>query len=133
LVSSQGLLSWSFFIAPLLSSIIYADESGDLGWSFAAPYRHGGSSRYLTVASLCVPSVKKHIPKQVIKDLDMKFHWRTSSEKKWTDMTDVQRAAFVTAATQMCTDKPDTHLHGITVKKENVEQRGRFDGNLLSS
>jgi hypothetical protein len=120
-----------FYWACLVSSIIYADESGDLGWSFAAPYRQGGSSRYLTVASLCVPSVKKHIPKRVIKDLYTKFHWRTTSEKKWTDMTDTQRAAFATAAIQMCTDHSDIHLHGITVKKESVEQHIRADENKL--
>lgn len=126
--SFQGafFLSWS-----PVSSIIYADESGDLGWSFAAPYRSGGSSRYLTIASLCVPSHKKHIPKRVIRDLYTTFHWRSSSEKKWTDMTTNQRAAFATAASQMCTKHPDIHLHGITVKKERVEQHIRRDENKL--
>jgi len=34
---------------------VYVDESGDLGWEFAQPFRQGGSSRYLTIASLLVP------------------------------------------------------------------------------
>ncbi len=111
--------------------IIYADESGDLGWSFAAAYRQGGSSRYLTIASVCVPPAKKHIPKRVIKDLYATFHWRTASEKKWTDMTVTQRNAFAAAALQMCNKHPEIHLHGITVKKERVEAHIRTDKNKL--
>jgi hypothetical protein len=34
--------------------LIYLDESGELGWKFDAPYRKGGSSRYLTIASLVI-------------------------------------------------------------------------------
>jgi uncharacterized protein DUF3800 len=64
-----------------MSSIIYLDESGDLGWNFTAPYRYGGSSRYLTIAALCVPSGKKHIPKRAIRELYDKFKWPTSVEK----------------------------------------------------
>lgn len=33
---------------------VYLDESGDLGWKFDAPYRSGGSSRYLTIAAIAV-------------------------------------------------------------------------------
>ncbi|MBZ5666880.1 MAG: DUF3800 domain-containing protein [Acidobacteriia bacterium] len=74
-----------------MSSIVYVDESGDLGWSFSAPYRSGGSSRYLTVAALCVPSNQKHIPKRAIKDLYEKFKWPTTVEKKWQQMTPAER------------------------------------------
>lgn len=114
-----------------MSSIIYVDESGDLGWSFGAPYRLGGSSRYLTVAVVCVPSSKKHIPKRVIRNLYTKFKWPTGVEKKWKDMGPTERAAFATAAQKMCDDHPDIHLHAITVKKERVEEHVRADENKL--
>ena len=114
-----------------VSTVIYVDESGDLGWSFDAPYRNGGSSRYLTVGSLCVPSNKKHIPKRVIKDLYDKFNWPTSAEKKWNLMRRDERAAFAHAALKMCEKHPDIHLHGITVKKERVEAHIRTDENKL--
>ncbi len=114
-----------------MSSVIYADESGDLGWSFDAPYRQGGSSRYLTIASLCVPSEKKHIPKRVIKELYEKFRWPTSAEKKWQGMGQDERAAFAIAAARMCSKHPDIHLHGVTVKKERVEAHIRTDENKL--
>jgi hypothetical protein len=114
-----------------MSSIIYADESGDLGWTFTAPYRQGGSSRYLTVSAICVPSSKKHIPKRVIKDLYQTFNWAVGIEKKWNQMTPQERTAFATAALKMCKAHPDIHLHAITVKKENVEAHIRRDENKL--
>lgn len=114
-----------------MASIVYLDESGDLGWTFDAPYRQGGSSRYLTVAALCVPAEKKHIPKRVIKALYHRFRWPTAVERKWTDMDSAERAAFAAAAARMCADHPDIHLHGITVKKERVEAHIRTDENKL--
>lgn len=114
-----------------MKRIVYLDESGDLGWNFTAPYRKGGSSRYLTVSSLCVPAEKSHIPKRVIKDLYLKFGWPTTQEKKWVSMDAAARAAFATAAYNMCSAHPDIHLHLMTVKKENVAEHIRKDPNKL--
>ncbi|HVM94391.1 MAG TPA: DUF3800 domain-containing protein [Terriglobales bacterium] len=114
-----------------MSSIIYLDESGDLGWNFTAPYRHGGSSRYLTIAAVCVPSDQKHFPKRVIKELYHKFGWPTSVEKKWQEMRPDERAAFALLAVKMCNSHPDIHLHAITVKKERVQPHIRNDANKL--
>ncbi|MGH9690222.1 MAG: DUF3800 domain-containing protein [Candidatus Acidiferrales bacterium] len=87
--------------------IIYLDESGDLGWSFDAPFRNGGSSRHLTIAALCVPSEKKHLPKRVIKKLCEKFGWGTEIEKKWSMMNDRERIEFAHAAHALCRTNPD--------------------------
>jgi hypothetical protein len=114
-----------------MRSIVYVDESGDLGWRFDAPYRLGGSSRYLTVGSLCLPAEKQHIPKRVIKDLYQTFKWPTAKEKKWNEMTPAERAAFACAAAKMCDQHPDIHLHGITVRKDNVAAHIRTDENKL--
>jgi hypothetical protein len=111
--------------------IIYLDESGDLGWSFDAPFRHGGSSRHLTIAALCVPSEKKHLPKRVIKKLYEKFGWKPEIEKKWSMMNDGERTEFAQAAHTLCRANPDIHLHTITVRKENVQIHIRRDGNKL--
>jgi hypothetical protein len=46
---------------------VYLDESGDLGWTFDKPYRHGGSSRYLTISVLIVPKDLSHLPKRILK------------------------------------------------------------------
>jgi len=114
-----------------MSSILYADESGDLGWDFNAPYRQGGSSRYLTIGVLCVPSAKKHVPKRVIRELYDRFKWPVGTEKKWHQMTPQERATFATEAFKMCEKHPDIHLHGITVNKQNVEPHIRNDENKL--
>jgi hypothetical protein len=111
--------------------LIYLDESGDLGWEFSAPFRGGGSSRYLTIGALCVPSEKKHLPKRSIKKLYQKFGWPTDSEKKWSAMNDDERAAFAHSARALCDANPDIYLHSITVRKQNVQAHIRADGNKL--
>jgi len=114
-----------------MALIIYLDESGDLGWSFAAPFRNGGSSRYLTIGAICVPSDKKHLPKRIIKKLYGQFGWTTSVERKWSMMNDPERTAFAQAAHALCQANADIHLHAITVRKQNVQMHLRADGNKL--
>jgi hypothetical protein len=114
-----------------MSLIVYLDESGDLGWDFTAPYRNGGSSRFLTIGALCVPPTKKHLPKRIVKDLYDKFGWNTAKEKKWSDMTPSERKEFAELARKMCYANADICLHCITVKKENVMQHIRNDSNKL--
>jgi hypothetical protein len=113
------------------SSIVYLDESGDLGWSFDAPHGSGGSSRYLTIGALCVPSAKKHIPKRIIRDLYDKFGWPTNVEKKWSAMTHEERIEFARSAYSMCCKHLDIHLHAIVVRKQNVQEHIRNDSNKL--
>jgi hypothetical protein len=110
---------------------IYLDESGDLGWNFTAPYRNGGSSRYLTIASLCVAPKKKHLPKRLIWGLYRRFNWPHKVEMKWADLSEPAREEFAKAATKMCAANTDIYLHSITVKKENVKTHIRQDANKL--
>jgi len=115
----------------MTSSIIYLDESGDLGWKFDAPYRQGGSSRYLTISALCVPLEKKHIPKRVIKSLYIKYKQRSDTEFKWARMTNHQRQFFAEQMRDMCLQHPDIFVKAIVVKKQNVLAHIRKDGNKL--
>jgi len=97
--------------------IIYLDESGDLGWKFDAPYRRGGFSRYLTIASLVVSSNKKHLPKRLIKKLYTKFNWATNIEKKWSEMSVVERVWFAEKANELYLKYPnDIRYMSIGVK-----------------
>jgi len=114
-----------------MALLIYLDESGDLGWNFTAPFRCGGSSRYLTIAALCVPTEKKHLPKRVIKRLYTTFGWPSHIEKKWSMMNRNERAAFAGACHTFCSAHADIHLHAITVKKQNVQPHIRTDANKL--
>ena len=112
--------------------IIYLDESGDLGWKFDSPYRRGGSSRHITIASLAVSPEKKHLPKRLIKKLYTKFHWPTRVEKKWVDMSLDERKWFAEKANDLITRHPgDIRYISITVKKENVQSHIRADANKL--
>jgi hypothetical protein len=111
--------------------IIYLDESGDLGWKLDAPYRNGGSSRYLTIAALCVPSEKKHLPERIIKSLYRHNKWPTSKEKKWSDMSTSQRSRFVHETEKLCSTHTDISLIAIVVKKSNVQSHIRKDANKL--
>ncbi|MDF2181232.1 DUF3800 domain-containing protein [Neptuniibacter sp. CAU 1671] len=108
------------------------DESGDLGWTFTSPYRFGGSSRYLTIASLAVSPAKKHLPKRLIRKLYKKFNWPTAIEKKWSDMSVDERIWFAQQACALREKYPDDIRYiSITVKKENVKLHIRSDANKL--
>ena len=112
--------------------IIYLDESGDLGWTFTAPYRTGGSSRHLTIACLAVTPSKKHLPKRLIRKLYTKFNWPADVEKKWADMKLEERVWFANqASTLRSKHSGDIRYISITVKKENVQQHIRTDPNKL--
>lgn len=57
-----------------MSTSIYLDESGDLGWSLDKPYKNGGSSRYLTLAAVIVPTAKSHVITRVVRGLAKTCH-----------------------------------------------------------
>jgi Protein of unknown function (DUF3800) len=113
------------------SAIIFADESGDLGWTFEHPYRNGGSSRHLTVAAICVPPEKKHVPKRIVRKLYDKYGWPTCTERKWVDMPELARTDFARAAVDLCQKNTDISLHAIIVNKVAVGEHIRKDPNKL--
>ena len=111
---------------------ICLDESGDLGWSFHAPYRAGGSSRYLTIGSLVFSPTHKDHPKRLIKRLYKKFKWPIGTEVKWSAMTNDQKLFFAERAGDLAIKYPnDIKYKSITVKKERVLQHIRDDENKL--
>jgi hypothetical protein len=113
------------------SAIFYVDESGDPGWIFNAPYRKGGSSRYMTIGALICPSEKKHLPKRLIRNLYNQFAWSYGTEKKWTQMTMPEKERFAQEANNLASNHPDIKLFAMTVAKENVTGHMRKDGNKL--
>jgi hypothetical protein len=110
---------------------IYLDESGDLGWTFSAPYRQGGSSRFLTIAALVTPLEKKHLPERVIRGLYTDRKWSTTKEKKWSDMSGSARDDFVTRAAKLRQQHTDIGYFAMVVNKQNVAAHIRQDPNLL--
>ena len=114
-----------------MSASFYVDESGDTGWKFNAPYRHGGSSRYLTIASLVCPPAKDHLPKRIVANLYRKFHWNPKKEKKWADMSQEPRKFFAEEAKNLILAYSDIKLFSITVLKTNVNEHIRRDCNRI--
>lgn len=111
---------------------IYLDESGDLGWILDKPYLSGGSSKYLTIASLSVDSAIRHLPKRIIRDLYTRFKWNREKEKKWSRMNNLQRIEFARLAHKLVVNSAGKiQCHSITVKKVNVEAHIRTDPNKL--
>lgn len=111
--------------------IIALDESGDLGWKFDAPYRHGGSSRHLTIASILYPQEKKKYPVRLIRNLYTAFRWDPKDEIKWASMNMNARDKFAELLKSLVITYPDIKLLSITVKKENVQSHIRSDANKL--
>jgi Protein of unknown function (DUF3800) len=110
---------------------IYLDESGDLGWKFDAPYLGGGSSRYLTITALCVPPGKDHFVDRAIRRMYEKYHWPPGKERKWVQLSANQRTEFAEIALELLGDHHDIAAHAIVVKKQNVADHIRSDGNKL--
>jgi len=115
------------------SAIFYVDESGDMGWNFTAPYRRGGSSRHLTIATLVCPSEVKHFPKRLIVDLYKKFRWDPRVETKWSVMTHEERVAFAVQTVKMLKKQNDIRLFAITVYKPKVADHIKKDSNKLDN
>lgn len=111
---------------------VYTDESGDLGWKFDQPYRNGGSSRYLTIASLCIDDTVRHLPKRLIRKMYKKFNWPPEVEKKWSDMDNIQRTYFAEEALNLFRQQGNlVKYFAIVVKKQNVQNHIRRDPNKL--
>lgn len=111
--------------------IIYLDESGDLGWSFGAPYRTGGSSRYLTISAVSTASTEPHLPGRLIRKLYQKHSWNPKIEKKWTYMTTKEKLSFAIQAKELLQHHSSIQYFSITVYKPRVQEHIRQDPNKL--
>jgi len=105
----------------------YLDESGDTGWKFDKPFQKGGSSRYLTIATLVTHETDRHRPRRVIKRLKEyyeKKHHRTikaGEELKATDLFPEDRTKFLEFfIDEALKSKKFMRVISKTVKKENV-------------
>ena len=113
------------------SVFVYLDESGDLGWKFDAPYLKGGSSRYLTIAAVCLPPSKDHLLDRALRNMYRKYGWLSGTERKFVQLSSKQRVEFAGNVGKLCSANPDITIQAIVVKKQNVQQHIRLDGNKL--
>lgn len=113
------------------SAFIYLDEAGDLGWKFTAPYRRGGSSRFLTISAICTPETKSHLPRRLVRDIYKRFGWSNSVEHKWNSMDSNERSACAAEIRKLCDANSGIFIHAIVVKKQNVLAHIQADSNKL--
>ena len=114
-----------------MATNIYLDESGDLGWVLDKPYRHGGSSRFMTIAFVACPSEKKHLLRRIV----VKVYERTKTdpkiELKGSAMKNEDKKYFAEQVRKLVSMNPDIVIGAITVNKSKVQKHIREDGNKL--
>jgi Protein of unknown function (DUF3800) len=111
--------------APSNSVFIYLDESGDLGFKFDASYGNGGSSRYLTIAAVCVPPTKDYLLDRLLRNMYRKYDWPSGKERKFVQLSSAQRSEFASNANELCAANPDIAIHAIVVKKQTSHSMRR--------
>ncbi|MDD7545608.1 DUF3800 domain-containing protein [Actinobacillus porcinus] len=111
---------------------VYLDESGDLGWKFDAPYRSGGSSRYLTIAAVLINHEKRHLLKRLMRDLYRRTKTPSNEEVKWAKLSVADRLWVAEKIAQLKSKLgADLQILCITTKKEKVMPHIRRDPNKL--
>ena len=114
-----------------MATLIYVDESGDLGWSFESPYGRGGSSRYLTIAAMILPEMLDHLPERKVRQLYRQGNWDSKREKKWVEMPTHARMSFAHSALMLQKTYNQITYCAIVVDKRNVNENFRRDSNKL--
>lgn len=114
-----------------MASNVYLDESGDLGWVFDKPYRHGGSSRYLTIAFVVCPSEKKHLLQRIVVDIYRRTKFNPKQELKGNSLSVADKCFFAEKVRKLVSMNPDIVIGSITVNKSKVMQHIRKDANKL--
>lgn len=114
-----------------MASNVYLDESGDLGWVFDKPYRHGGSSRYLTIAFVVCPSKKRHLLQRIVVDVYRRTKFNPKQELKGSALSVADKCFFAEKVRKLVSMNPDIVVGSITVNKSKVMQHIREDANKL--
>lgn len=114
-----------------MATNIYLDESGDLGWVLDKPYRHGGSSRFMTIAFVLCPSEKKHLLQRIVKKVYEHTKTDPKTELKGSMMSSADKCYFAELVRKLVSMNPDVIISSITVNKSKVKQHIREDGNKL--
>ena len=68
---------------------------------------------------------------RVIRRLYEKYRWPSGKERKWVQLSRPQRTEFARVALEFLGDHDDISAHAIVVKKQNVADHIRQDGNKL--
>lgn len=111
--------------------VLFIDESGDLGWTFNAPYGNGGSSRYLTIAMILCPRDKTKIINRFARDMRIKLGLNSGHEIKGSAIPIINKELIANGMLKILNDNSDINLLSITTYKQNVMPHIRSDSNKL--
>lgn len=114
-----------------MATIVYLDESGDLGWSFEKDYRRGGSSRFLTIAFLICPTSKKNLLTRIVKKVYNKCRKKPDFEIKGSSLSLNYKKFIAQQLVSLLSKNQDIKVGAITVQKVNVQSHIRQDSNKL--
>jgi len=90
-----------------MATNIYLDESGDLGWALDKPYRHGGSSLFMTIAFVACPSEKKHLLSRIVKDVYIRTKTDPKTELKGSALKTEDKKFFAEKVRKLVSMNPD--------------------------
>lgn len=114
-----------------MRTLIYLDESGDLGFSLDKPYQKGGSSRMLTLSAVCLPEHKVKYIERIIRSIYQKRKRPLKNELKSVDLNTADKKLFLQLTHKLLADHNDIQLLSITVNKAQVSPRLKNDPNVL--
>lgn len=110
---------------------VYLDESGDLGWRLDKPYRHGGSSKFMTIAFVACPPEKKHLLRRIVVDVYRRTKCDPKTELKGSSLSIEDKCFFAEKVRKLVCMNPDIIIGAITVNKSKVLAHIRNDANKL--
>lgn len=113
------------------NGLVLLDESGDLGWIFDKPYRHGGSSRFFTIGATVGIDNAHRKPGAVFKRLAKIQNWTSKNEKKWIDLGSQVRKTFANLTVDMAKEHPGVHLLVCVLDKQKVPLHIRGHHHLI--
>lgn len=107
---------------------VYYDESGDLGWNLAKPFRQGGSSRYFTIGYMIIASENKKRISRFLKEFH-KERGGINKEIKGASISNKRAKILSNQIAKRLLQYEDIIIGAITVKKENVPAPLKDGGN----
>jgi Protein of unknown function (DUF3800) len=114
-----------------MSISIYLDESGDLGWSLTQAHNRGGSSRYLTLAAVILPSAKTYLVDRIVRNLYKARKRPQKNELKSVELRSHERSTVIREIISLHKNHPDILFTAITVEKRGVNAAFRKHPNGL--
>lgn len=115
----------------LSNTLIFFDESGDLGWILDKPYRDGGSSRYFTIAGVSGKNNSHLKIGKAIRKLHKEQKWTSKNEKKWANIGSQPKVKFANIAVDLVKNNTDIEIFVAYLDKNKFPEHIRSGNHHL--